>query len=100
MVVIAAFVSPYVKDRRMAREIIGENFIEVFVDADIDTCRRRDPKGLYAKFKEGKFTGLTGVDAPYESPEIPDIHLNTGSETIEESLEKMQAVINNLRFCK
>lgn len=100
MVVIAAFVSPYVKDRQMAREIIGDSFIEVFVDADIDTCRKRDPKGLYARFEDGKFTGLTGVDAPYESPEIPDIHLNTGTETIEESLEKMQVIINNLRLCK
>lgn len=100
MVVIAAFVSPYAKDRQMAREIIGEGFIEVFVDADIDTCRKRDPKGLYARFDEGKFSGLTGVDAPYESPGNPDIHLNTGVETIKESLEKMQVVIDRIRLCK
>jgi bifunctional enzyme CysN/CysC len=85
IVVIAAFVSPYEEDRENARKIIGDKFLEVYVDADIETCRKRDPKGLYAKFNAGAFTGLTGIDAPYEVPKNPDLHINTQNETAEES---------------
>lgn len=87
IVVIAAFVSPYEKDRENARKIIGNNFLEVYVDANIETCRKRDPKGLYAKFDAGAFTGLTGIDAPYEIPENPDLHINTENKMAEESAE-------------
>ncbi|MCI1640074.1 MAG: adenylyl-sulfate kinase [Bacteroidales bacterium] len=93
LVVIAAFVSPYEKDRKNARKIIGNKFIEVYVDASIDVCRERDPKGLYAKFDAGAFTGLTGIDAPYEIPENPDLHINTENETAEESVKNIVALI-------
>jgi adenylylsulfate kinase-like enzyme len=63
--------------------------MEVYVDAGIETCKKRDPKGLYAKFDAGKFTGLTGVDAPYEEPKDPLLHLKTEKETVEESVEKL-----------
>jgi bifunctional enzyme CysN/CysC len=89
LVVIAAFVSPYRKDREQARRIVGEGFMEVFVDAGVETCRKRDPKGLYAKFDAGMFTGLTGVDAPYEMPEHPGLCLKTGEESVEESVERV-----------
>jgi bifunctional enzyme CysN/CysC len=89
LVVIAAFVSPYRKDREQARQTVGDGFVEVFVDADIETCRRRDPKGLYAKFDAGEFSGLTGVDAPYEQPERPDLWIKTEKESVEESVEKV-----------
>jgi len=89
LVVIAAFVSPYEKDRENARLIIGNEFIEIYVDASIEVCRKRDPKGLYAKFYAGAFTGLTGIDAPYEIPEKPDLHLMTENETAEESAERI-----------
>jgi len=92
-VVIAAFISPYRKDREQARRIIGDNFMEVFVDAGIETCKKRDPKGLYAKFEAGKFTGLTGVDAPYEVPEDPVLHLNTEEESVEKSVERVMGFV-------
>lgn len=95
LMVIAAFVSPYRKDREQASEIIGKDFLEVFVDADIETCRKRDPKGLYAKFDEGKFSGLTGVDAPYEEPEKPSLHLKTDDQTVEESVERILETLSN-----
>lgn len=95
LVVIAAFVSPYRKDREMASRIIGSDYYEVFVDASIDTCRQRDPKGLYARFDAGKFTGLTGVDAPYEAPENPTLHLRTDKESAEESMERILNLLNN-----
>ena len=89
LAVIAAFISPYRGDRKEAARIIGSGFLEVYVDADIETCKKRDPKGLYAKFDAGKFAGLTGVDAPYEEPKDPLLHLKTEEETVEESVEKV-----------
>lgn len=93
LVVIAAFVSPFRKDREMAADIVGVNFQEVFVDAGIETCRKRDPKGLYAKFDAGKFSGLTGVDAPYEVPESPSLRLDTNTESVAASVEKVLDMI-------
>jgi len=89
IVVIAAFISPYRKDREQAAGIVKQNFLEVYVDADIEVCKKRDPKGLYAKFANRKITGLTGVDAPYEKPEKPTLHLKTDNETVEESVERI-----------
>ncbi len=93
LVVIAAFISPYRKDREQAAEIIGENFFEIFVDADIETCKSRDPKGLYAKFAAGQFTGLTGIDAPYERPGQPALHLKTEVESVDESVGRVLELI-------
>jgi adenylyl-sulfate kinase len=95
LLVIAAFVSPYSKDRENARKITGDKFIEVYVDAAIETCRKRDPKGLYARFDAGAFTGLTGIDAPYEIPKKPDLHINTEKETAEESVGRILKRINS-----
>ncbi len=78
LVVICSFISPYKAERDMVRDLVGEDkFIEVFVDTPIEECARRDPKGLYAKAKSGKITNLTGIDAPYEAPTSPQIHLKT-----------------------
>jgi len=89
IVVIAAFISPYRKDREQAAGIVEKNFLEIYVDADIEVCKKRDPKGLYAKFANGKIAGLTGVDAPYEKPEKPSLHLKTDKEAVEESVERI-----------
>ena len=89
IVVVAAFISPYQNDRAMAANIIGAAFHEVFVDADLDTCMQRDPKGLYARYHAGQIKGLTGIDAPYEIPENPALHLHTGSESAEASTQKV-----------
>ena len=78
LIVICAFISPYEAERRMVRDLVGgDEFIEVFVDTPIEECVRRDPKGLYAKARSGKITNFTGVDAPYEAPSAPEIHLKT-----------------------
>ena len=78
LIVICAFISPYEAERRMVRDLVGDGeFIEVFVDTPIEECERRDPKGLYAKAKSGKIANFTGVDAPYETPSAPEIHLKT-----------------------
>jgi len=75
--VICAAISPYRTTRNEARKMVGENFIEVFVDTPIDVCEQRDVKGLYARARRGQITGFTGVDDPYEEPVNPEITLDT-----------------------
>jgi bifunctional enzyme CysN/CysC len=88
-VVITAFISPYRMDRRRAREIALEGnaeFIEVFVDAPLEVCEARDPKNLYKKARAGEIREFTGVDAPYEAPEDPEIVVHTDQQTVAESV--------------
>jgi bifunctional enzyme CysN/CysC len=88
-VVITAFISPYRMDRRRAREIALEGnaeFIEVFVDAPLEVCEARDPKNLYKKARAGQIREFTGIDAPYEAPEDPEIVVHTDRQTVDESV--------------
>lgn len=81
-IVITSFISPFIKDRENAREIIGtDNFLEVFVDCDIEICKLRDPKGLYKKAELGEIKDFTGIDSPYEKPENPDLILVNNDES-------------------
>ncbi len=85
LIVIASLISPYRAERLRARERVPDGgFIEVFIDAPVDECRRRDPKGLYKKADAGLLRGLTGVDAPYEAPEAPELHLRTAEASPED----------------
>jgi bifunctional enzyme CysN/CysC len=78
LIVLCSFISPYRAERDMVRRLVGEGeFVEVFVDTPIEDCMRRDPKGLYAKARAGRLKNFTGVDAPYEAPDHPEIHLQT-----------------------
>ena len=72
MLVLSAFISPYLSDRAMAREKIGEGFIEIFLDPGLEVCEARDPKGLYKKARDGLIKDFTGVSAPYEEPLSPE----------------------------
>ncbi len=86
--VVSAFVSPYETTRDFTRSLCA-NFIEVHVDCSIDKCKERDVKGMYAKAERGEITDFTGVQDPFEKPQNPDVVVNTESETIEESLQKI-----------
>ncbi|MDQ6809134.1 MAG: adenylyl-sulfate kinase [Verrucomicrobiota bacterium] len=93
-VVITAFISPYRMDRRRAREIALEakqEFVEIFVDAPLSICEDRDPKQLYQKARAGKIRDFTGIDAPYEAPEDPEISVRTDQQTVEESVAAIMA---------
>ena len=88
-IVITAFISPYKTERRMARERIGaSDFFEVYVKADLEACKQRDPKGLYQKALAGEIPNFTGIDDPFEEPENPDLILDTVQYTPEECLEQ------------
>ena len=82
LIVLCSFISPYRADRQMVRSLVDEaEFLEVFVDTPVEDCIKRDPKGLYAKAKAGHLKNFTGIDAPYEAPEQPEIHLQTFGKT-------------------
>ena len=86
MVVITAFISPYRSDRAAARRAAKGNFHEIFLSAGLAVCEKRDPKGLYKKARQGKIIEFTGVTAPYEAPESPEVTIDTGAITVERSL--------------
>jgi adenylyl-sulfate kinase len=94
LVVITAFISPYRADRQMAREIIGADcFMEVHIDAPLEICERRDPKGLYRKARRGELAEFTGVTAPYEPPENPDLVLATALRPVEDCVQELLAAV-------
>ncbi len=83
MVVLTAFVSPYEKDRQFVCNLVEEGeFMEVFVNCPLEVCEERDPKGLYQKARSGEISNFTGVSAPFESPQNPDITVNTAEEDL------------------
>lgn len=88
-IVIAGLISPYAADRQFAREVhtnASLPFQEVFVDAPLNVVEDRDPKGLYKKAREGKIKGFTGIDAPYERPEAPEVHIRTDLLSVTQSV--------------
>ena len=85
LIVLCSFISPYRAEREMVRRLVADGeFIEVFVDTPLQDCIQRDPKGLYAKVKAGKIKNFTGIDAPYEVPDQPEIQLQTRDRSAEE----------------
>ncbi len=99
VIVITAFISPYRDDRQKAREIIGEDrFIEVFLDAPIEVCEKRDPKGLYEKARAGLVTEFTGVNAPYEAPEAPALRLKTAAMPADLSADEAYSYLSRKGF--
>ncbi len=91
MVVMTAFISPYKADRDQVRSILEDGeFVEVYVEADLETCEERDPKGLYKKARSGEIKEFTGISAPYEAPENPELVVNTTQETdVEKNAQKV-----------
>nr|WP_321233980.1 adenylyl-sulfate kinase [uncultured Psychroserpens sp.] len=90
LVVLAAFVSPYKKDRENIRTIVKDvNFVEVYVNTSIEECERRDVKGLYKKARAGEIKNMTGISAPYEAPEHSDVEIKTEEESIETSVQRI-----------
>jgi adenylylsulfate kinase len=90
VIALTAFISPYRADRDKAREVAGEgNFIEVHVQCDLAKCEERDPKGLYKKARSGEIKEFTGVSAPYEAPEKPELVVDTGQAGLEDCAKQV-----------
>ncbi|MBD5489816.1 MAG: adenylyl-sulfate kinase [Lachnospiraceae bacterium] len=86
LIVLTAFISPYKRDRENAKEIIGDDFLEVYVSTPIEECERRDVKGLYKKARKGEIPNFTGISSPYEAPDTPDVVVNTQEMSIEDAV--------------
>ncbi|MFH1321722.1 MAG: adenylyl-sulfate kinase [Bacteroidota bacterium] len=101
IITINCFVSPTKSMREQAKQIIGkDDFIEVFVNAPIKVCEQRDKKGLYEKARRGEIKDFTGVNAPFEPPENPDIEVNTGLLSVEECIKKIiNHLLPQINFC-
>ncbi len=94
MIVISAFISPYKRDRDKARNLLEKGrFFEIYVKCGLQECARRDPKGLYKKAFSGEIKDFTGVSAPYEEPENPELEVNTEELSVEEATEKIYSLL-------
>ena len=94
LVVLTAFISPFRADRAMVRELMEDGeFVEIHVDAPLDVCETRDPKGLYAKARAGVIRNFTGIDSPYEAPEAPEITVDTSKLSVDECVEELLAYL-------
>jgi adenylyl-sulfate kinase len=101
IVVITAFISPFIEDRAMAKAIIGKDcFVEVFVDAPLEICIERDAKGLYKKAINGELADFTGISSPYEPPPKPDLVIETSRSTPDESLNQIYKWLISARLIK
>ncbi|WP_298838207.1 adenylyl-sulfate kinase [Clostridium sp.] len=89
LITIACFISPLKVNREMARKTIGDDFIEVFIDCPLDECEKRDPKNLYKKARKGLIKEFTGISAPYEKPENPEIVVNTKEKTVDQCVDQI-----------
>lgn len=97
IVTTASFVSPYKADRDIVRALVEPGqFIEVYVECDLSVCEERDPKGLYKKARAGEIKEFTGIDAPYEEPENPEIRINTGTQSLDESVDYLISELQRL----
>jgi adenylylsulfate kinase len=95
IIILAAFVSPYIKDREQVKQIVGsDNFIEIYVNTSLAECERRDVKGLYKKARSGEIKNMTGLSAPYEAPVSPSLEIVTDGQPIEDSVKTILKFIN------
>jgi len=93
LIVISAFISPYRSDRERARNAVSAGFHEIFVNADLSTCERRDTKGLYKKARAGEIPDFTGISAPYEAPTSCDLEIDTDRLSIAQSIARLSRYV-------
>lgn len=90
LIVLSAFISPFRKDRELVRSLFADNeFLEVYVDAPLQVCEQRDPKGLYRKARAGEIKQFTGIDSAYESPQSPEMHIRTHEYSAAQCAERV-----------
>ena len=96
LIVLVSFISPFRSERRLARSLLGPGeFFEIYIDTPLEIAEARDPKGLYREARAGKIRNFTGIDSPYEAPENPEMHIDTGRVSAEQAAEQ---VIGHLRL--
>lgn len=99
LIVVTAFISPFEKDREMVRSMAMQGqFVEVFIDAPIEVCEQRDPKGLYKKARAGEIKDFTGIDSPYDVPVNPEIHVVNDGISIEEAASQVVSYLKDKSY--
>jgi len=96
IITIACFISPLKTNRQMVRDLLGKDFIEIFVDCSLEECEKRDPKDLYKKARLGQIKEFTGISSPYEKPVKPEIVVNTKELTLDQCVDK---ILDYLKEC-
>lgn len=94
LITIATFVSPFKEDRDRARKLLGDDFIEIYVDCPLEVCKKRDPKGIYKKAISGKIKNFTGIDSEYEVPHDAEITISTHISSLEDCVNKILNYMN------
>jgi len=92
--VLVCFISPFRKERQLARKLIGDDFVEIYVKCPLEVCEERDPKGLYSKARSGEIKEFTGISSPYEEPAGPEIVVETSRESISESVRNILSFLS------
>jgi len=100
VVALTAFISPLHSDREMVRQLMGKDFIEIFVRCPVEVCEQRDVKGLYKKARAGEIKDFTGISAPYEEPEHPDLVVDTDQLSLDESVNKVMQLLFDRKVVK
>lgn len=101
VITLTAFISPYRGDRDLARSLVPQGqFFEILCDTPLEVCEQRDPKGLYKKARAGEIPEFTGISAPYEAPEKPELTLKCGEETLEESTRRVLSLLEEAKIIK
>ncbi|MDP4145583.1 MAG: adenylyl-sulfate kinase [Bacillota bacterium] len=86
---IATFISPFIEEREKVRKLLGEDFVEVYIDCPLEICEQRDPKGIYKKARNGEIKDFTGIDSPYEVPLNPEVTVSTHLNTLEQCVDSI-----------
>ena len=101
VIVLTAFISPFKSDRHLARSLVKKKqFIEVFIDASLETCEKRDPKGMYLKARNGEISNFTGISSPYESPENPELHIINNEITLDDASNQIIEYLIKEKYIK
>ena len=95
VIALTAFISPLHRDREMVRNLMGKDFLEVYCHCPVEVCEQRDVKGLYKKARAGEIDNFTGISAPYEEPEDPDLVIDTDTLELDESVDKVIELLLN-----
>lgn len=97
-ITLVSFITPLESERQKARELLGGDYIEVYVSCPLSECERRDVKGLYKRVRAGEIVGFTGIDQPYEEPQSPEITVDSQAQTLEESVEQIIDYLRELQY--
>ena len=101
IIVLTAFISPFKSDRHLARSLVKKKqFIEIFIDASLETCEKRDPKGMYLKARSGEISNFTGISSPYESPENPELHIMNNDMTLHDASNQIIEYLVEKKYIK